>query len=249
VFAGKCLVVVIDTQINDMKKFTALSLLTLLGALAGPTTASAATTLAQYTFGTVANPTTAATTASGVTASAFGSVGVTGSALTGNGNPPPQYAATGWSGNTATPPSKYFDFTITILSGETVSLSTLNLDTLISKSGGNMPTTFDVFYVIGAGNATSVETGISTGTTTWSSVSPINLSGISALQDLSSGSSVSFWFAGRGATGSSDGWGVDNVTLAGLAVVPEPVNLALPVFGLCLAGAGAGRWALRRARA
>jgi hypothetical protein len=39
------------------------------------------------------------------------------------------------------------------------------------------------------------------------------------------------------------GWELD------ITAVPEPVNVALAVFGVCLAGAGAGRWALRRARA
>jgi hypothetical protein len=34
-----------------------------------------------------------------------------------------------------------------------------------------------------------------------------------------------------------------------ITAVPEPVNVALAVFGLCLAGVGAGRWALRRAQA
>jgi hypothetical protein len=48
-------------------------------------------------------------------------------------------------------------------------------------------------------------------------------------------------------SGSLNGWvAFDNVQI--VAAVPEPVNVALAVFGLCLAGGGARRWALRRTR-
>jgi hypothetical protein len=62
------------------------------------------------------------------------------------------------------------------------------------------------------------------------------------------GESVTVRFYGWNAGASSGRLDLDNVAVSGVVAVPEPVNAALALFVLCVAGVGIGRRIYARVR-
>ena len=195
-----------------------------------------AAVIAGYNFGTGAG--TLAPTASdpNVVASSFATSG-TGSFVTGNPGNGFQgrgtYSGVTGAGSLA---NDFFSFTVTPNVSGGLSLSSLTFDV---QGGGAEATGFDVrssvtgTFVIASG---TVGTG-------WTSVTPIDLTG-AAFQGLSS---ITFQIYGTDSSaGNTRDLRVDNVTLNGTAVVPEPVNVALVIFGIAMTGTVAGRRFLAR---
>lgn len=156
-------------------------------------------------------------------------VGLTHSSFnTGFGNPAPSFQmSTSDIGNTFNP-SVYFQFTVTAVNG--MSLTSLTFDTSAADA------TRTGHWAVRSGAFT---TDLATGT-----ISGTGFTGSSV--DLTGGAfdgltTVTFRVYGWDDSPPPDLL-FDNVVLSGTVVpVPEPINVALGVFGLCVAGAGVGR--------
>jgi len=151
-----------------------------------------------------------------------------------NGNPAPALRLSATDLNNVFNAGKYFQFTVTGLSGATLNLTSLTFDTASSDAARTghwaVRSTFDLNTDLGTGTISG--TGF-TG-------SSVDLSG-AAFQGITA---VTFRVYGWDDSPSPDLL-FDNVVLNGTVVpVPEPINVALGVFGLCLAGVGVGRWYL-----
>jgi hypothetical protein len=182
----------------------------------------AGTFSATYLF----NTPTDAPTLEGASFSSFTRIGVTEASQAG------AFASGGWSEGTSQDPNQYVQFTLTPITGNLLTLTSLSFD-VWSKNSAVGPKS-GLVEILG-------------------SESFSQSFNISATQ-----TSVSFDFAdftgtdGQGITVRFYGWGslnknqgeldFDNVTINGaLNPVPEPVNIALIAFGLCFAGTAASR--------
>ena len=147
-----------------------------------------------------------------------------------------------------TPAAAYFTFTITPNAGQQLFMggSALTFDTV---RGVNL----SVFNWVLRSSVDGFATDFASGTTP--NVSVLNPQTVTLPSDFNfQAAAVEFRFytSDGGENGNSAnlrGY-FDNVVLNGtVAPVPEPVNVALAVFGLCLAGAGLGRRLYLRSQA
>jgi hypothetical protein len=147
-----------------------------------------------------------------------------------------------------TPATAYFTFTITPNAGQQLFMggSALTFDTVRAAS-------LSVFNWVLRSSVDGFVTDFASGTTP--NVSVLNPQTVTLPSDFNfQAAAVEFRFytSDGGENGNSAnlrGY-FDNVVLNGtVAPVPEPVNVALAVFGLCLAGAGFGRRLYLRSQA
>jgi len=197
--------------------------------------------IARFTFGTTTTPTYSATSqdpnVQGTSVIDFSASGVpSGSGYdisTGNFVPSFKFAAGNGSQNLA----DYISFTVVAASGYKLNLTTLTFDAGGQDSNGHWAVSSGV-----AGYGVNIGTG-DAGDATFVPQS-VDLSG-AAYQNLTS---ITFHLYDWNTTGTQSDW-YDNITLNGsLVAVPEPVNVALGVFGLCAVAIGAGRRVCRRVR-
>ena len=155
----------------------------------------------QSAYGT--SPLTATTVAANVTTGGLtrgGGVTTSGTAALNawGGNGWASTSAAGITGN------QFVTFTITANAGYSVSFSSFNLYYRRSSTG---PTNGLLQYQIGSGVFTNLATlSFSTSTSTGGAISPVDLTGVSGLQNVPSTSSVTFRIIPYGATGSSGTW-------------------------------------------
>lgn len=128
-------------------------------------------------------------------------------------------------------------FQVTAAAGYQLSLSDIGAYNI--RRSGTGPTSGQWQYQVGAGAFVDIGTTITWGTTTTSagnSKSSIDLSGISALQNVAAGTTVTFRVINFGSTGTGGTWyfndpadtTANDLTVNGsLLAVPEPSSLAL----------------------
>lgn len=133
----------------------------------------------------------------------------------------------------ATTNGKFISFSLTVASGYTMSLETI--DPIRYQRDGNGPTSGALEYAVGSGAFATVSPAIAYSTGQGQSVSAISLSGIAALQNLAEGTTVTFRLINWGGTNQNDGgrWAFNNGIANGndLAIngtiVPAPGAIAL----------------------
>jgi hypothetical protein len=204
-----------------------------------------AAVLANYAFQS-SNGTSTDTDLSS-TAGTFGATGLTTSFATGPfAGATTSIRATASSMPTALTTTSYFSFVITPTAGGALQLGgTAALTFTFSRATGFGGNEFNWAVRSSLDNYTAnLGTGATTGSGTAFNAS-INLG---SQFNLTSSSAVTFriYAFDGGATGTGT-WGyLDNVVLNGTVTpVPEPVNVALGVFGLCAVVGGVGRRYLR----
>lgn len=194
-------------------------------------------------FGT--SPLTATTAASGVTIGGLtrgSGIGTTGTGA-GNAWGGMDFTTTSPSFATALAASEYVTFTLTADAGKTVSLSDIGAYNIRRSSSG--PTTGQWQYQVGAGAFSDIGTAITWGTTTTSagnSKASIDLSAITALQDVTAGTVITIRLVTWGASGSAGTFYLndpsntpgDDFTLNGTVTtpVPEPATALLGTIGI-----------------
>lgn len=189
-----------------------------------PTQADANVTVVGLTRG----PTITGTTSSGA-ASAWGSNG---------------FATTATSEATAIAANNFATFTITAADGYALSLSTI--DAYNIRRSGSGPTTGVWQYSLDGVSFTDIGTSITWGTVTTSSgnlESAIDLTGIASLQNIASGTTVTFRVVSWGATSTGGTWyfndpkktTANDLVIEGTnvanVVTPEPASLSLLALG------------------
>lgn len=200
-----------------------------------------AAALLTYNFGTAGAPTANATFSDpNITAGAFSAFsggalvttdGVTPSAFRGERN---------WNRSVAQiSQANYFSFTVSAAAGYQLDLSSLSF--AVRSVGG--PSSFQVRSSLD-NYASSIGGGGVSGT--WSSSGAIDL-GAAAFQDLSTITFRIYGF-GDGNNGNGSYFLIDDVSLDGVAAVPEPVTVALGLFGLGCSLVTAGRRVARNRR-
>lgn len=182
------------------------------------------------------------------TASAFTATGLTTSYLDPNfvaGDTIAVRATTASMASTIS--TDYYSFTITPTAGNRLSLSgTAALTFQYARNTGFGGAEFS--WAVRSsldGFTANIATGATTGSGTWFNAS-VNLG---AGFDFEDGTAVTFRiYVADGTANSATAYGyLDNVVLNGtVSVIPEPVNVALGVFGLCAVGFAAGRRYLRK---
>jgi len=139
-----------------------------------------------------------------------------------------RYNASSWN-TTSLDTTAYFTFTLTPNSGFKVNFTDFVYTGQTSPTG---PTSF-AFRSSVDSFASDIGSPTATGTT-------IDLSGVT-YQDVSS--AITFRLYGWGASGTAGTFSVNDFTFDGtVSAIPEPVNVALAIFG----GIGAGVWGVRR---
>jgi hypothetical protein len=154
-----------------------------------------------------------------------------------------------WGGNTwgqtteadAITAGQFATFSLTANSGYSLSLSSISQLSYRRSSTG--PTTGYLQYEVDGGPFVDITTlNYSSSASTGGTLSPIDLTGISALQNVAAGTSVTFRIVNTGATSTSGTWYVfdtavstaDDLVLQGAVtqvVVPEPSTLAVASAG------------------
>lgn len=167
-------------------------------------------------------------------------------------------AANAWGGNDLTGAnqaaaitnSDFATISVTTDSGFQTSFSDIGAFNI--RHSGTGPTTGIFQYSIDAGSYTDIGSSFSYGAVTTSAGNPIasiDLSGISALQNVAGGSTVNFRIASWGATGTTGTWylndpldttAIDFSINGATSAIPEPATLA--------GAAAMGLVALRRRR-
>jgi hypothetical protein len=187
--------------------------------------------IVTYAFGSVATPTTSATTvAENLSAGAF--AGNLGSPSTGSGNPvytagsgDGYFTASNWTG--PAPGTNYFEFTLTPNSGYGLTVTSLSFGYRATATG---PTAF-VLRSSSDSFAANLAVGTITNDSSWRSSGPlsITLSGLTGATTLR--------LSGSGASSSLGTLRIDDVTLEGaVTAVPEPAAFAAIIGALTLAG-------------
>ena len=118
--------------------------------------------------------------------------------------------------STAVANNNYATFTVAAASGYIVSFTNIPAYNIRRSSTG--PTTGIWQYQVGSGSFTDIGSAINWGSGTTSSgnaETAINLSGISALQYVPAGTTVTFRVVNWGATGSGGTWYINNLSTAG----------------------------------
>jgi hypothetical protein len=142
---------------------------------------------------------------------------------------------------TATTANDFATFTVTVPSGNTLSLT--GFDAYNIRRSGSGPTTGQWQYQIGSGSFTNIGSAITWGTGTNSAgnaQSAISLTGVSALQSVAAGTVVTFRVVTWGGTGTAGTWylnglqptngtALDFVLNGDLTAVPPPNTT--PSFG------------------
>lgn len=136
-------------------------------------------------------------------------------------------------------------FSITASVGFVLSISDIASFNVRRSSSG--PTTGLWQYQVGSGSFADIGTAVTWGSVTSAAGNPqsmINLSGISALQNIESGTTVTFRVVNWGATDTGGNWylnnfqvGNDFVLNGSITPVPEPITWALISFGAACGGA------------
>jgi hypothetical protein len=137
--------------------------------------------------------------------------------------------------------AKYVTFTVTVSSNMVMNLSSLTLHASILDANANKSGFFAVSSSV-LGHTHNIDVRTIPSGTTWTSYT-IDLSG-SSYQDLSG--PVVFRLYGWYDKSSATSINFDNITLNGVAVVPEPIHIALGAFGLIFAGVRVRRYVLDR---
>ena len=208
---------------------------------------------------------TGTNSSAGPLAPSFANLNLTASDLTlgpglvvpsGSGNAQNSFGGSGWddgsSASTAAAAGNYISFTLTVNSGYTASFT--SFDAYNVRHSGTGPTEGQWQFSLNGTSYTSIGSSFNLGSGTSSSgnaMPEIDLSGITALQNIAGGTTVTFRFLAWGAsavggTGYLNGQGTDGgaFTVQGTttpAAIPEPGTLAL--LGL---GMGFGLWSVRR---
>ena len=144
---------------------------------------------------------------------------------------------------------KFFTLTITPTANTTVSYSAVSQ--FDYRRSGTGPTIGVLQYAVGNGSFTDAATvNYSSNANAGSTIAPINLAGIAALQNVTA--DVTFRVVNYGGTTENGTFyfydtgvdtGVDDLVFTGTVTpVPEPTT----IFGLSAAGLGALRWVRRR---
>lgn len=178
------------------------------------------------------------------TANTLGNAGITVGYSVGIGNPAPSRTVDGGSTLATQQLTDYFSFTVTPNSGYYLHLNgfTLTFDALNADPGGGIQTANWAvrtsvlgFTGVNVAAGTFTEAGWTTQTTTFTGAAYDNRE-----------TAVEFRIYMWDPNGSSTMY-FDNITLnANVVPVPEPINVALGVFGLCAVGFAAGRRYLRK---
>ncbi len=144
------------------------------------------------------------------------------------------FASSGWTDGTSRDASQYVQFTLTPAAGYSLTMTSMSFD-LWSKNSAGGPTAGMAEILLGGNVMGSVTYGI---TATPSTV-PFSLGGFTGLD----GQGVTVRFYGWGSINKNQGeLSFDNVTIVGaLNPVPEPVNMALIMFGACFVGVATHR--------
>ena len=155
------------------------------------------------------------------------------------------YASSQWNVGTSRDTAEYVQFVMTPSSGFRLTLEQITFD--VSGSNGGPPANGQVEIFLGAG-LTSKGSTLFSPTVVLPTFQNVSFN----FTDFTSGGaeSVTVRFYGWNASGGGDRMIFDNVAVSGSVVpVPEPVNAALAIFGICVAGFGIGRRVLVKARA
>lgn len=144
--------------------------------------------------------------------------------------------------------------TFSLTAAPSYNLSISDIPAYNIRHSGTGPNTGIWQYQVGAGNFVDIGSAIAWGSTTTSAgnaQTAIDLSGISALQNVPAGTTVTFRVITWGATSAGGTWYFNEPTphttdpeiaVEGtLTAVPEPVTISLLVMGLGLLGVRRGR--------
>jgi len=236
---------------NNLSKIVSLFLGGLAAAviLCGSPQRAQAAVLANYTFN--ASTGASSVTEPGSTPGTFGSPTLTPSFNDPNFNGTDTVAIRAASSSIpdARSASDYFNFTIAPTAGNSLNLSgTAALTFEYSRDTFNFTRQFH--WVVQSsvdGFTADLASGVTVAAATWAPASVDLPSGFD-LQNTSVEFRILVWDDGE-FNGGHSGY-FDNVVLNGTVVpIPEPINVALGVFGLCVVGASVGRRFYLQARA
>ena len=152
------------------------------------------------------------------------------------------FASTDWSQNTSIDTAQYVQFTLTPNTGFSLSLQSITFDN-VKTTGG--PTSAQVQIFLGATLISKGSQAFTPGTTT----ANVNFDFTDFVTANHEAVTVRF-YAWNDSGNNNPSLSFDNVVINGsVNPVPEPVNVALVVFGLCVAVGGVGRRVYLRAQA
>jgi len=176
-------------------------------------------------------------TLSGMTFGAFSRVNVTFDSKNGT------FSSSAWNTGSSIDTAEYVEFILTPDGSHILQLQNITFDNSRSGGGSPGPTSGQVEIFLGAGLT-------SKGSQTFSPTSgtaPVTFD----FTDFDTGfaEAVTIRFYGWNSSGAAGLLEFDNVAINGVLAIPEPINVALAVFGLAFCGIKFGRRLFRAARA